>query len=235
VKNRAGTTAAHGSSGGFWSSAFAALFLALLLAGCAHRGPAPVTVAPGATEKGLASWYGNPYHGRRTASGEIYDMHRLTAAHRTLPFGTRVRVTRRDTGASVVVRINDRGPFVKRRVIDLSYAAAKKIHLDVDGVAPVKLTVLGTSAEREPAPSPSAQTSENGCWWVQVGAFSDAGNARRSRDRLRAGGETAVMMEGPAGMQRVRVGPFSSEKEARKARRRLRSEWPAAEVISCGG
>ncbi|MCG6964176.1 MAG: septal ring lytic transglycosylase RlpA family protein [Acidobacteria bacterium] len=210
----------------------------LLSLGCAHRGPAPVTVVPGATEKGLASWYGNPYHGRRTASGEIYNMHELTAAHRTLPFGTRVRVTRRDTGAAVTVRINDRGPFVKGRIIDLSYAAAKKIHLDIDGVAPVKLKVLGTSAEQEPAPTPpplAPKASEGACWWVQVGSFSDPDNARRSRNRLREAGETAVMMGGPSGTQRVRVGPFGSKKDAKKARRRLRSEWPAAEIVSCGG
>ena len=88
----------------------------------------------GKTEKGLASWYGEPYHGRRTASGEIYDMHEMTAAHRTLPFGTMVRVERRDTGADVKLRITDRGPFIKGRIIDLSFAGAKKIGLDIDGV-----------------------------------------------------------------------------------------------------
>ena len=97
----------------------------------------------GATEKGLASWYGEPYHGRRTASGEIYDMHEMTAAHRTMAFGTVVKVTRKDTGAEVKVRVTDRGPFIKGRIIDLSYAAAKKIGLDIDGVAPVKVKVVG--------------------------------------------------------------------------------------------
>ena len=124
-------------------------------AGCAHRkatGPVttaedvqqrdivePPPVKPGRTEKGIASWYGEPYHGRRTASGEVYDMHAMTAAHKTLPFGSVVRVERRDTGDDVKVRINDRGPFIEGRIIDLSFAAAKKVGLDVDGVAPVRM------------------------------------------------------------------------------------------------
>ncbi len=101
--------------------------------GCSHRSTARPSAKPrppspqvedGWTEKGIASWYGEPYHGRRTASGEVYDMHAMTAAHKTLPFGTVVKVDRRDTGADVTVRINDRGPFIEGRIIDLSYAAA---------------------------------------------------------------------------------------------------------------
>ena len=92
---------------------------------------------------GYASWYGPRFHGRRTASGEIYDMNALTAAHKTLPFGTLVRVTNLQNGKSVVVRINDRGPYVKGRIIDLSAAAAKKIGLDKSGVAKVKLEIIG--------------------------------------------------------------------------------------------
>ncbi len=124
------------------------------LVGCAHRGIAPEAAVPGAREKGLASWYGRPYHGRRTASGEVYDMYEMTAAHRTLPFGTKVQVTRRDDGRSVRVRINDRGPFIKGRIIDLSYAAARKIGLDIDGVAPVVLEVVKGGRSLEPASTP---------------------------------------------------------------------------------
>jgi rare lipoprotein A len=90
----------------------------------------------------MASWYGAPYHGQRSASGEIYDQEKLTAAHRTLPFGTRVRVRRPDRGGSVVVRINDRGPFVKSRVIDLSHAAAVQLGITDGGVALVILEVV---------------------------------------------------------------------------------------------
>ncbi len=95
----------------------------------------------GGGQSGVASWYGGKFHGRKTASGERYNQNGMTAAHKTLPFGTRVQVTNTRTGNSVVVRINDRGPFVKGRVIDLSRAAASQ--LGVNGVAPVRLTVLG--------------------------------------------------------------------------------------------
>ncbi len=94
-------------------------------------------------QSGMASWYGGNFHGRKTANGETYNMNALTAAHKTLPFGTRVRVTNTRNGDSVVVRINDRGPFVGGRVIDLSRAAAGQIGVTASGVAPVKLAVLG--------------------------------------------------------------------------------------------
>jgi rare lipoprotein A len=96
------------------------------------------------SERGFASWYGAPYHGQRSASGEIYDQEKLTAAHRTLPFGTRVRVHRLDGAASVVVRINDRGPIVKSRVIDLSRAAAVQLGMTGGGLVPVTLEVVWT-------------------------------------------------------------------------------------------
>jgi rare lipoprotein A (peptidoglycan hydrolase) len=112
--------------------------------GCSHRVvakiPAPAKI--GASESGMASWYGAPYHGRRTASGEIYDMEQLTAAHRTLPFQTWVEVTDLDNGKKVSVRITDRGPFVDGRIIDLSLAAARKIEMVGPGTARVKLKVI---------------------------------------------------------------------------------------------
>ena len=95
------------------------------------------------TEKGKASWYGKKYHGRTTANGERYDMYAMTAAHRRLPFGSVVRVTNLDNGKSVEVRINDRGPFVKGRIIDLSYTAARKLDMIGPGVVPVKIKVIG--------------------------------------------------------------------------------------------
>ncbi len=228
--------------------AVAVLLLAGLLGtGCAHRGTVPESVGPGAREKGLASWYGRPYHGRRTASGEVYDMYGLTAAHRTLPFGTRVEVTRRDDGRSVVVRINDRGPFVKHRIIDLSYGAAKRIGLDVDGVAPVTVRVLGPGEEGShaakakkgekeagPAPAGSAGDASHGCFWVQVGAFRDHDRAVRARDRLEEAGHHALIMEGPSGLERVRLGPFEGRPEAEAARRAVRGDWPSAAVVPCG-
>ena len=96
------------------------------------------------SERGIASWYGAPYHGQRSASGEIYDQEKLTAAHRTLPFGTRVRVHRVDRHESVVVRINDRGPFVKSRITDLSRAVAVRLGMTDGGVAPVIVEVVAS-------------------------------------------------------------------------------------------
>ena len=149
--------------------------------------PTAEPVEEGWTEKGIASWYGEPYHGRRTASGEIYDMHELTAAHKTLAFGSVVKVTRRDTGADVKVRINDRGPFIEGRIIDLSFAAAKKIDLDIDGVAPVKIKVVGREAAPERRPARAEEPED--CFWVQVGAFGDPNNARRAEAELERNGE----------------------------------------------
>ena len=236
-----------------------AIVLLLVGSGCAHRQGTAVAnaeevqrqqgeeteptepTAPakkpkkGKTEKGLASWYGEPYHGRRTASGEVYDMHGMTAAHRTLAFGTVVRVTRRDSNASVKVRVNDRGPFIEGRIIDLSYAAAKKIALDVDGLAPVKVEVLGRGEPVEAAAAPPPTGSANGaCVWVQVGAFSDLGNARRLEMELEKTGEEALVLDSKDGLYRVRVGPFSKEREAEKALKRVRNHWPEAQLVPCG-
>lgn len=118
------------------SAAF--LTFSLLNAPTGHASQQPVMQ----TASGTASWYGSKFHGRRTANGERYDMHQMTAAHRTLPFGTKVRVTNQRNGRSVVVRINDRGPFAGRRIIDLSRGAAGQIGMVNSGVAPVKLEVL---------------------------------------------------------------------------------------------
>jgi len=113
---------------------------------------APIAQPPsgGAVQTGKASWYGEPHHGRKTASGEIYDMNKLTAAHRTLPLGTRLRVTNVDNGRSVVVRVNDRGPFVDGRVIDLSRAAARELGVRGAGVITVRIEVLEDAAADPP-------------------------------------------------------------------------------------
>jgi len=130
-----------------------AIFIAIIASvavttGCAHHTSAKIPpsaarpVKIGSTETGIASWYGNPYHGRRAASGEIYDMEQLTAAHRSLPFQTWVEVTDLDNGKKVTVRITDRGPFVDGRIIDLSLAAARAIEMVGPGIAHVKLKVV---------------------------------------------------------------------------------------------
>jgi rare lipoprotein A len=120
----------------------------VVAAGCSaprHAAHAPSPAAPGV---GLASWYGDDFHGRRTASGERYDQHGLTAAHPSLPFGTRIRVTNPSNGRSVVVRINDRGPFTRGRAIDLSYGAARQLGIDRCGTQRVHLEVLGGATVR---------------------------------------------------------------------------------------
>jgi rare lipoprotein A len=162
----------------------AALGTILLLTGCLHRHrqatvlPSPPTVALTPTPtaqlgmEGLASWYGGSDDGRPTASGETYNMYAMTAAHRTLPFGTMVRVHDLDNGRSVDVRINDRGPFVSGRVIDLSYAAAQDIDLVGPGTAHVQLEILNSVVVYGPAALP-------GIYAVQVGAFRSEYNAQR--------------------------------------------------------
>jgi rare lipoprotein A len=124
-----------------WAILLAFSFCLLSATACAPKF-GTIDRPTGWSEKGDASWYGEKFHGRRTASGEIYDMYKLTAAHRTLPFGTLVKVTHRRTGRSVVVRINDRGPSIRSRIIDLSYASAKQLGIIREGVAPVVIEVV---------------------------------------------------------------------------------------------
>ena len=150
------------------------------------RVPKPVYV-----EVGLASWYGPPYHNRRGANGEIYNQNAMTAAHRTLPLNTMVRVTNLSTGHAAVVRITDRGPFVEDRIVDLSLAAAKAVDVWRPGTAEVKLEVLS-------APAPIAQ---GGRWCVQIGAFHSEHEARKLKERLQDRYEDAnvIQFTGPTG------------------------------------
>lgn len=176
--------------------------------------PAPTkrgkNVAPavvGWTEQGNASWYGNPFNGRRSSNGEVYDMYKLTAAHRTLPFETMVRVTNLSNGKSTVVRITDRGPFVDNRIIDLSLAAAREVESVGPGVVPVRLEVLGNV------------DVTGGFFTVQIGAFRDRSNAERLRDRLSSTYDPIFIQQFPLadGMfYRVRVGKISGEDAARQ-------------------
>lgn len=133
-------------------------------------------VRPDGSEVGLASWYGNEFHGRPTSSGEVFDTNDMTAAHKTLPFGAHVMVTNLENDRSVVVRINDRGPFVKGRIIDLSYAAARVLGIVGPGTARVRLDAL-----RAPAAPPTGRSASV---WVQVGAFSVQENAHILKRRL---------------------------------------------------
>src|SRR5580693_8994758 len=160
----------------FRTPALAVALAALLLSACAHKKRAQVpppppfraSAVPGAVETGIASWYGHPYHGRRAADGETYDMETLVAAHRTLPFNTWVRVYNLNNNKTVDVRIIDRGPFVDGRIIDLSHAAAQAIDMIGTGIAQVRLEIIRTPVTVAPA-----------AYGVQVGAFLNRGNAER--------------------------------------------------------
>ena len=152
----------------------------------------PRETAGDPVQTAVASWYGHPYHGRRTSNGERYDMNLLTAAHRSWPFHTLVRVTHLGNGRSVLVRINDRGPFVEGREIDLSREAARRLDMIEEGTARVRLQIV-RGPEAEAAPMPKEMPSEpRGLYRLQLGAFSSEKNARRLLGRL---GEDAPWLE----------------------------------------
>ena len=178
---------------------------------------------PGRTETGYASWYGDPYHGRRAANGEIYDKHQLTAAHLTLPFDTVVKVVNLENGRSVVVRINDRGPFVKGRIIDLSQEAARQIAMIGPGTAMVRLEILSVNGN-----------SSTARFAVQVGAFRDRSNAERLWQQLKGRyGSTFIQNDdsGQERLYRVQVGPKPSLEEAYRLAAQLERENLAAFVV----
>ncbi len=185
--------------------------------------------ADGYVERGIASWYGTKFNGRATSSGEIYDICAFTAAHKTLPLPSFARVTNLDNGRSVIVRVNDRGPFHFGRIIDLSYAAASRLGVDKAGTARVEVRAITGGQEASGlAPvvvsTPSPQTSRpivsvpalsNGPQRVQVGSFADKNNARRLADRLEDAGIDAVGMDAikvdGRDLWRVRVGPVAED------------------------
>jgi rare lipoprotein A len=182
---------------------------ALLAAGCASS-VAKRPPEPGTTLTGMASWYGPNFHGKRTANGERYDMDRLTAAHKTLPFNTLVEVRSLDSGRSVVVRINDRGPHVKRRIIDLSRAAAEAIEMVGPGTARVELKILRYDAV----------TADSPRYTVQVAAFGEADRAQAlAEDLRRRYPETQISDDGI--WHRVQVGTFGRRAEAEELRLEL--------------
>jgi rare lipoprotein A len=174
-----------------------------------------------AIEEGIASWYGPSFDGLRSASGEIFDSGQLTAAHRTLPFGTKVRVRRLDSSESIVVRINDRGPFVESRIIDLSYAAAQRLGGAAYGLFHVALEVLEipeTSVQPQPVfavqPQPLPAIQPRLPLAVQVGTFRDPDNARRTSAFMQEKFGDAVTMQHSGEFWCVLVGNASTQAEA---------------------
>lgn len=146
------------------------------------------------TETGVASWYGGDFHGRRTSSGERYDMHEMTAAHRQLPMDTMLLVKNLENGKEAIVRVNDRGPFAKGRIIDLSQSAAKALKLERKGTARVTVVALSGSAEPLQAPPQDKSFDEAGSgFYIQVGAFANETNAMKVQKRLSAAGHPTTV------------------------------------------
>lgn len=188
-----------------------------MTAGCAHRRvvsrDVPRDVEHGEfhgiyVEEGIASWYGTEFHGRPTASTETYDMYKVSAAHKTLPLGTVVRVTDLEGGGEVVVTINDRGPYVEGRIIDLSYGAARELGLLDRGITRVRIESL-------------ALVNILGKLTLQVGAFSNRKNADALRESLARRFPDVAVDHGDDGIFRVKVGSFTSEEEAEHTVRSL--------------
>jgi len=184
---------------------------AVILTACAT-----VATAPRDQEVGVASWYGEPFHGQLTANGETYDMHTYTAAHRLYPFGTRLRVTNLENGRSVMVRVNDRGPFVRGRIIDLSFAAATDLGMVPHGTTRVRLQRVSVPV-----------SVEESAYTVQIGAFVEQASAltlqRRLADRYADVWVSPVRLNG-ATYYRVRVGRVATIAEAERLAGRLDHE-----------
>ena len=186
-------------------------------------------------ERGTASWYGTKFHGRLTSNGEIYDLYKMTAAHKTLPIPVYVKVTNLNNGRSAVVRVNDRGPFHGDRIIDLSYAAAVKLGFADQGTAPVEISVIdldnkqraaGAASERTPSPH----------YFLQLAAFQVKGSALRLQAELAGRHELPVHIsasnDSPP-FHRVRVGPFTDYLEAERVRRVLeRDNFGLASIVT---
>jgi rare lipoprotein A len=190
----------------------------------------PLTTAQGYEEVGLASWYGPNFHGRRTSNGEIYNMEAMTAAHKLLPLNTWVKVTNLKNNREVVVRVNDRGPFVDGRIIDLSKAGARKLGILGPGTAKVRVVALGFRKPGTGGPGKEPQyqappSYQAGVFTVQVGAFANESNAYRLAATLRVKwGKVAVIRydRGDMVFHRVRVGKLDSLDQAKDLQVKLR-------------
>lgn len=167
----------------------------------------PSVYVVGWTQTGVASWYGEPFHGRPTAAGCIYDMEAMTSAHQTIPFGTRIRVDNLENGRSIDLRVNDRGPFGRGRILDVSRAAARDLGMMGPGTARVRITVIEAA---------NLVSARGGCVVVQVGAYGDRASAEEKlREVARAGFEGSI--EPYEDVYRVVAGPFADEPSVRRA------------------
>jgi rare lipoprotein A len=199
----------------------------------------PIPNARGFEQSGLASWYGKKFHGRKTSNGETYNMYAMTAAHKTLPLGTYVRVHNLTNGKSVDVRVNDRGPFVRGRIIDLSYTAAKRIGIVGPGTARVRVEALGVPARKTVAGAKSHYLPidyYSGNFTFQVGAFAEKANAQRlvqKLGRLYKNAHMTTYFDGRRTFYRVRVGLAHTLKEAEQYEQVLaESGYPQTFIVA---
>ena len=200
------------------------------------------TKMPGGKTEGYlnASWYGGKFHGRHTASGEVYDMYKMTAAHRSLPFGTWLKVTNPQNQQAVKVKVNDRGPFIKGRDLDLSYAAAKKLDILPQGVAQVLVENLGgeggyekTVKVAESPVAPTSMVSQANTVSIQVASFREAANAEHLKESLALTYSPVFIEESSEqGVYRVKVGRFSTREEAESTAQSLAQEGYGAWIVT---
>ena len=188
----------------------------------------PLSSAVGFEQRGIASWYGKKFHGKRTSNGEVYDMYQMTAAHKILPLPTYVSVTNVSNKKSIIVRVNDRGPFVEGRIIDLSYAAASQLDLVGPGTGEVEIKAI------TPKGGPSARKDEREVF-IQVGAFSKKGNALRLKQKMKAYGfgdvDVHKKRRSGSSIYLVRVGPVNVDKDFDRLFDRIASQIDGKPVI----
>lgn len=197
----------------------------------------PLRDHQGFRQEGIASWYGKKFHGRLTSNGETYDMYAMTAAHKTLPLGIFVKVTNKRNGLSTVVRVNDRGPFVAGRIIDLSFTAARKLDVVDAGTAPVQIEALGyRNAQGGKISYVAPQSYDIGSYAIQVGAFSVETNAVRLAEELKRKYGAADVQQGVKDgrtLFRVRAGKYTSLETAEQAKEVFRKqEFPGSFVVA---
>lgn len=258
-----------GRTAAFLAKTAFCICLAVFFAGCAHTPPPPpgtpgtppglrtqkpyqikgiwyypLPTADGYVEEGIASWYGSDFHGKRTSCGELYDMYGISAAHKTLPLGTYVKVTHLGNGRSIVLRVNDRGPFVSGRIIDLSCGAAQELGMMNAGTARVRVEAVQVASEQhigqdtywkaDPVPS-----FRYGHFNIQIGAFKDQNNAYRLRDKMKNAHRDVMVYavnDRSSSIYRVQVGTYSDLMAARDELAKLqRSGFGDAFVVAADG
>ncbi len=185
----------------------------------------PLKSAQGFVQEGKASWYGPGFHGKKTASGEIFNQYAMTAAHKTLPMGTKVRVTNLENNRSVLVRINDRGPFSSERILDLSRAAASRLEIVGKGTGRVRVQSLGE------VPEIDRDGDISGSFYVQLGAFGQKANAQKLIGVLSKEGRKGRLIFGNNNMWNVQVGPWKDSDSAQKMLNDFHASYPQAFIV----